>query len=75
MKRAADHAMQRSLVSLAVVVGSYAAIGPVADLEISNVDISPDGFTRAAVLAGGTFPGPLIRGNMVGINASGTRSR
>ncbi|KAI0751805.1 laccase 1 [Daedaleopsis nitida] len=39
-----------------------AAIGPVADLVISNANISPDGFERAAVLAGGTFPGVLITG-------------
>ncbi|KAF9459163.1 multicopper redoxase [Collybia nuda] len=37
-----------------------AAIGPVAELEIVNRDISPDGFKRSTVLAGGTFPGPLI---------------
>ncbi|OBZ74795.1 Laccase-2 [Grifola frondosa] len=32
------------------------------DLPIVNAVISPDGFPRAAVLAGGTFPGPLITG-------------
>jgi iron transport multicopper oxidase len=59
-----------------------AAIGPVADLEIVNKVISPDGFNRSCVLhfsreicefippyrtvlAGGTYPGPLIRGNKV----------
>ncbi|KAF7309247.1 Laccase I [Mycena indigotica] len=42
---------------------AYAAIGPVAELEIVNKIIAPDGFSRSAVLAGGTFPGPLIRGN------------
>nr|ABN13592.1 LAC2 [Polyporus brumalis] len=40
-----------------------AAIGPVADLTISNADISPDGFTRAAVVVNNVFPGPLITGN------------
>nr|UYM28070.1 laccase 7 [Trametes polyzona] len=40
-----------------------AAIGPVTDLTITNADISPDGYTRAAVLANGVFPGPLITGN------------
>ncbi|KAF9461170.1 laccase [Collybia nuda] len=38
-------------------------IGPVADLEISNALVSPDGFERSATLAGGTFPGPVIVGN------------
>ncbi|KAF9459184.1 laccase 3 precursor [Collybia nuda] len=42
---------------------TQAAIGPVANLKIVNKVISPDGFNRSAVLAGGTFPGPLIRGN------------
>ncbi|KAI0285736.1 laccase [Russula brevipes] len=40
-----------------------AAIGPTADLQIVNANISPDGFNRSTVLAGGTFPGPLIQGN------------
>jgi len=33
------------------------------NLPISNANIAPDGFTRSAVLAGGTFPGPVISGN------------
>ncbi|KAH9999531.1 laccase [Russula vinacea] len=33
------------------------------NLAITNANIAPDGFTRPAVLAGGTFPGPTIRGN------------
>jgi hypothetical protein len=61
-----------------------ASIGPVANLEILNAEIAPDGFKRSfvphlfmqadvltnirsTVLAGGTFPGPLIRGNKVGV--------
>ncbi|KAH9479059.1 Laccase-2 [Psilocybe cubensis] len=41
------------------------AIGPDADLYIGNKAISPDGFTRSAVLAGSSmdslsFPGPVI---------------
>lgn len=61
-----------------------AAIGPVANLEILNAEIAPDGFKRSfvhhrftqadvltnicsTVLAGGTFPGPLIQGNKVGL--------
>ncbi|KAI9511057.1 laccase 1 [Russula earlei] len=42
---------------------AFAAIGPVASLRIVNKPISPDGFPRSAVLADGTFPGPLIRAN------------
>ncbi|KAI0246637.1 laccase T2 copper depleted [Lactifluus subvellereus] len=41
---------------------AYAAIGPVADLPIVNLEIDPDGFSRDATLAGGVFPGPLIQG-------------
>lgn len=58
-----------SLCALTAVIHSFgrvsAAIGPVTDLTISNADVSPDGFTRAAVLANGVFPGPLITGNKV----------
>ncbi|PIL36359.1 transporter [Ganoderma sinense ZZ0214-1] len=39
------------------------AIGPVADMTIANGDVSPDGYSRAAVLVNGVFPGPLITGN------------
>ncbi|KAI0771657.1 laccase B [Trametes elegans] len=42
---------------------AFGAIGPVTDLTISNADISPDGYTRAAVVVNGVFPGPLITGN------------
>ncbi|KAH9479110.1 fatty-acyl coenzyme A oxidase [Psilocybe cubensis] len=43
----------------------FAALGPSTDLVIGNKAISPDGFTRSAVLAGGSadtiqFPGPAI---------------
>ncbi|CAL1710148.1 unnamed protein product [Somion occarium] len=47
---------------LAFALKVYAGIGPVADLHIVNKDIAPDGVSRATVLAGGTFPGPLITG-------------
>ncbi|KAH9926904.1 Cupredoxin [Fomitopsis serialis] len=33
------------------------------ELNIVNAEISPDGFTRQGVLANGTFPGPIIKGN------------
>ncbi|TFK34036.1 yellow laccase [Crucibulum laeve] len=56
------------LVTLSFLSTTYAAIGPTADLHIENKNISPDGFTRSAVLAGasaggGVFPGPLITAN------------
>ena len=49
-------------VTLGRALGVLGAIGPVTDLPIVNKDIAPDGFTRPAALAGGTFPGPLITG-------------
>jgi len=53
-------------VLLAFFAGKVAAaIGPVATLNIANSNISPDGYTRSAVLAGGTFPGPVITGTKV----------
>lgn len=42
-----------------------ASIGPETPLNIVNANIAPDGFTRSAVLAGGTFPGPVITGKKV----------
>ncbi|KIJ65363.1 multicopper oxidase [Hydnomerulius pinastri MD-312] len=36
-------------------------IGAVSELEIVNKVIAPDGYARRTVLAGGTFPGPLIK--------------
>ncbi|ESK88328.1 laccase [Moniliophthora roreri MCA 2997] len=53
----------RGLLSLvALATTTYAAIGPVTDLVISNKVVSPDGFKRSAVLAGGQTIGPLIVG-------------
>ena len=42
-----------------------ASVGTVGDLTVSNKDIAPDGYTRAAVVVNGQFPGPLIVGNKV----------
>nr|WGJ61556.1 laccase 15 precursor [Cerrena unicolor] len=52
-----------AFVTLSLTLGAFAAIGPVADLHITDDTIAPDGFSRPAVLAGGGFPGPLITGN------------
>ncbi|KAL0946355.1 hypothetical protein HGRIS_012588 [Hohenbuehelia grisea] len=49
-------------VALAVTRGTTASIGPSADLHITNANLAPDGFRRAVVLAGDTFPGPVVRG-------------
>ncbi|KAI3607117.1 laccase [Moniliophthora roreri] len=56
-----------SFVLLALTARAYAAIGPETDLVISNGVVSPDGFSRGAVLAGGTTIGPLI-GDTLKIN-------
>ena len=52
-------------MNLGLVIATYAAIGPVTDLHISNIQTAPDGYTRTAIVAGGSFPGPLIKGNKV----------
>ncbi|KAG6919825.1 hypothetical protein DXG01_000330 [Tephrocybe rancida] len=51
------------LVALELLtVANAVTIGPVGDLNIVNLDIGPDGYPRPSVLAGGTFPGPVIAG-------------
>ncbi|EJF57979.1 laccase [Dichomitus squalens LYAD-421 SS1] len=50
-------------ITVLCAASAYASIGPVADLTIYNADIAPDGFTRAAIVVNGVFPGPLITGN------------
>ncbi|KAL0572350.1 laccase, multicopper oxidase, benzenediol:oxygen oxidorectuctase [Marasmius crinis-equi] len=51
------------LIACLLAGRSLASIGPVADLVISNKDVSPDGFTRGAVVAGDSTIGPLIVAN------------
>ncbi|KAF8148663.1 yellow laccase [Crassisporium funariophilum] len=58
----------RIIGAFSLLAGAYAAIGPTANLHIGNKVISPDGFSRSAVLAGSnadslTFPGPVISGS------------
>jgi len=48
----------RSQASLPLLPNS---VGPVTNLTISNWMIAPDGYLRSTTLAGGTFPGPLIK--------------
>ncbi|KIK67868.1 hypothetical protein GYMLUDRAFT_155173 [Collybiopsis luxurians FD-317 M1] len=52
-----------SLPLLAFVPTAFAAIQTSGDLVISNAEVSPDGFSRTAVLAGGSVVGELITGN------------
>ncbi|KAI0059380.1 laccase [Artomyces pyxidatus] len=53
--------------SLVFVLASLASVAHSAvvsqDLHIVNQILSPDGYSRDTVLAGDTFPGPLISGN------------
>ncbi|KAI0056143.1 laccase [Artomyces pyxidatus] len=55
----------QSLAALftAISSGVGASIGPVADLPIVNRILAPDGYERSTVVAGGVFPGPIIKGN------------
>ncbi|KAF5367142.1 hypothetical protein D9758_003875 [Tetrapyrgos nigripes] len=48
--------------TLLAVHATYAAVVNV-DLDIVNAKVSPDGFERSAVTAGGSFPGTLITVN------------
>nr|CAI56705.1 Lac2 protein [Phlebia radiata] len=48
---------------LSEVYATNSGIGPVTDLRISNAVVSPDGFSRDAVVVQGQFPSPLIKGN------------
>ncbi|KAJ7051214.1 laccase [Mycena amicta] len=50
-------------VASCLISTTLAAIGPTADLTLSNGDVAPDGFTRQAVLVNGGAPGPLITAN------------
>lgn len=52
-----------AIVVLYLLTPSFAAIGPVANLNVGNVAIQPDGFLRDTVLGNAQFPGPLIQGN------------
>ena len=66
-----SYAAVASLVLSSIVLPSLGAIGPVTDLAIVNGPIAPDGISRDAVLADGTFPGPVIAGYTVCPIASG----
>nr|AIZ72724.1 laccase E [Trametes hirsuta] len=48
--------------ALALAPSALGAVGPRAELVISNSLIAPDGFARDAVVVNGISPGPLIAG-------------
>ena len=50
-----------------LITTAHSAIGPIGELHISNAMVAPDVFSRSAVVAEGSTPGPLIRGNKVRI--------
>ncbi|KAJ7175082.1 laccase 1 [Mycena crocata] len=50
-------------VAFCLISTVLAAVGPTADLTVSNGEVAPDGFVRQAVLMNGGTPGPLIKGN------------
>ena len=54
-----------STLSILFACSLASSVGTVGDLTISNKDITPDGYTRAAVVVNNQFPGPLIKGNKV----------
>ncbi|KAJ7229763.1 Cupredoxin [Mycena haematopus] len=47
------------LVSRAIAI----SIGPITELNLINANVTPDGFTRSAVLANGLIPGPTLIAN------------
>ncbi|KAF7798559.1 hypothetical protein EIP86_009781 [Pleurotus ostreatoroseus] len=52
------------LASLALeAYASDDTLGSVTNLHISNAAVSPDGFSRDAVVVEGRFPSPIIKGN------------
>ncbi|KAL0065693.1 laccase, multicopper oxidase, benzenediol:oxygen oxidorectuctase [Marasmius tenuissimus] len=62
-----------SFITLSVLFGaSYAVtVGPISDMVIDTAVVAPDGFSRTAVLAGGTVDGPLItaqKGERIKVN-------
>ena len=64
---AANVALSASAIGLSVDLDLDKAQGSTtAALTISNADVTPDGYTRAAIVVNGQHPGPLLTGNKVG---------
>ncbi|KAJ6577581.1 laccase lcc5 [Mycena capillaripes] len=57
--------LSASFLALAILakIVSGVTVGPIGEIVISNATVTLDGATRAAVLAGQSFPGPLVTGN------------
>nr|AAL89554.2 laccase [Trametes hirsuta] len=53
-----------TFITISLVAVAHAAVGPVADLTITDAAVSPDGFSRQAVVVNGVTPGPLVAGNI-----------
>ncbi|KAF7296307.1 Laccase I [Mycena chlorophos] len=63
---AASLSVLQVLAATATLATAAGVVGPVGQLNIVNKVIAPDGYTRSTVLAGGTFPGPLVSGTKGG---------
>ena len=62
------HVLFLGYTTLAILLdatATRAAVGPIGNLHLTNVNMAPDGFNRSVVAAGGAVPGPLIKGNKV----------
>ncbi|KAG0012847.1 hypothetical protein BGZ81_001351, partial [Podila clonocystis] len=57
-------ALKAFVLVIANVNAVLGAIGPRADLMIANRIVAPDGFRRSMLLAGGSFPGSVLTGNV-----------
>jgi iron transport multicopper oxidase len=53
------------IAALLSAAAALPSIGPIGNLTITNAIIAPDGVPRSAILAGGTFPGPVINAQPV----------
>lgn len=60
---AADLDLTASPSGLSVDVDLDTQASTTAALTISNADVSPDGYTRAAIVVNGQHPGPVLTGN------------
>lgn len=54
-----------SVSGISVDVALATQVSNTAELIISNADVAPDGYTRAAIVVNGQSPGPLLSGNKV----------
>ncbi len=57
-----------TLTTLFFIALVQAQIGPTGDLVISNVEVSPDGYSRTTALANGVVDGGPITGTKVAVS-------